>query len=1013
MALPLKLRRSRALPLLAVLSLSAAVPEIVAGQTAGAEEPDSLRLRLLERLERLARPTGADSALFVADSIREEELRTGNANLDRSDSVAAVLLALPGFSVTTYEAELASFDAISRRFLLERGEGSSGVRLTRGDINVQADTTIEYDEGQSLVSARGNPSLTNSQGEPLEADALVYHVGDAYGSARGASTEYREGGTTWAVQGDMPFATADSLFLTAGHFTSCELDKPHYHFAMGDMKIVNESVLVGRDVRLYFEDVPVMRLPFIVQSLAEGRQSGILTPRFSVNDVIRGSSGYKRRISNLGFYWAINDYLDATTAVDWFSDNFVSLSGSAQYNLAKKFLSGSLTARRYWGVDGSTKLAFDTRHDWEVDERTQIRMAGSFASDTDFVRQNSFDPTEVTQSIDSQGGVSRRFDWGSLALSANRRQYLSDDRTEWTLPTANLSLSTITLFPAPANRAGLFNNMTWSGSASFSRATTSRPQPEIFDIRSASNDRLNAGIRHSLSLGNLSIRQNVDLNEELTLDVPEAYLLLGDSADTNELVVGVPARSIADATLSWTTGIDFQQQLVGSTTITPSVRFSGNLQRSDTSTLAQSFVAAPVRTSFGANLKTDIYGFGPGFGEFEMIRHKFSPSFEYEWSPGAQPSQLQRDVFGARALQPKNVISLTVNQTWEAKPREVESDVDVGLAEEDTTGATDEVKGVPGPDDPAAGDTAVSEERMEPPVQEAEPVSDALTAGADSDGPRRIQRTTPVNLLSLRTSVVRYDFVVADSQGAFLDGFETTRLNNQISSDFLRGLTVSVEHDLFEDLPTGRRFAPHLSQMNFGFGMGSGSSLFRWLTRALGGGDGTSADDEPATLSPFDDATTNDESSIIPQTAPRGFATENRAGGQNIGGAGGGRAAGGGWRVQLSYSLQRPRAGGEDGGGFGRNTGQMVSSDFTMKPTDMWDLSWRTSYDVSRNAFNDHIIRLTRDLHRWQAHFDFLKTATGNWSFRFEVALLDNRDLKFDYEQRNPEAGGGRTRSFR
>ena len=988
----------------AILLSVVAGPQLAAAQETREPPVDSLRLRLLDRLERLARPTGADSTLFVTDSIREEEARLGISAPTRGDSISAMLLALPGYSFTAYQAEEASFDAQSRIFVLDRGDAAGGVSLTRGDITVRADTTIEYDEGQAIVRARGNPVVTNPQGEPLEAEALIYHVGDDFGSARAASTEYREGGTNWVVHGDMPHATADSLFLTHAHFTSCELEVPHYHFAMGDMKIVNESVLVGRDVRLYFADVPVFWLPFIAQSLAQGRQSGILTPRFSVNDVVRGSSGYKRRISNLGFYWAINDYLDAQTSVDWFSDNFVSLTGAAQYNLARQFLSGSLTARRYWGADGATKLAFDTRHDWEIDERTRIRMAGSFASDTDFVRQNSFDPTEVTQSIDSEGGASRRFDWGSLALSSNRRQYLSDDRTEWTLPAVNLSLSTITLFPAAANRAGLFNNLTWSGSASFSRSTERRLRGELFEVRNAPRDRMTGGVRHSLSIGRLSVRQNLDVTENATHEVPEAFLLLGDSVPESALLVGAPARSVNNAELRWTTGIDYQQQLIGSTTITPSVSISSNMVRSDTSTLAQGFVGAPLRASVGANLKTDFYGFGPGFGEFEMIRHKVSPSIEYQWSPGANPTALQRDVFGARALQPQNVIALTLNQTWEAKPREEDGEESAvaadSIAVEDTTAAGEGLE-------PAGDTTALDPGELEPDAVAAPAVAAPAPGrpgvGQEDDGPRRIQRTPPVNLLSLRTSVVRYDFVVADSLGSFLSGFETTRLSNQISSDFMRGLTVSVEHELFEELPEGRRFAPHLSQMNFGFGLGSESSLFQWLRRMLDGGAQAGAS-EPDAASPLDDRGASTESSVIPQATPRGFARPGSAGL-----AGRGRGGSGGWRVQLAYSLQRPR-GTTVGDGFAAATAQMVTSDFSLKPTEKWDLSWRTSFDVERQAFNDHIIRLSRDLHRWEAHFDFLKTATGNWSFRFEVALLDNRDLKFDYEQRNPDAGYGRPR---
>jgi hypothetical protein len=83
----------------------------------------------------------------------------------------------------------------------------------------------------------------------------------------------------------------------------------------------------------------------------------------------------------------------------------------------------------------------------------------------------------------------------------------------------------------------------------------------------------------------------------------------------------------------------------------------------------------------------------------------------------------------------------------------------------------------------------------------------------------------------------------------------------------------------------------------------------------------------------------------------------------------------------------------------------MITGSLQLQPTDAWTLAWQTAYDLERGAFNDHSIRLTRDLHEWQANFDFLQTATGNWSFRFEVSLLANRDLKFDYDQQNLDLG--------
>jgi len=148
---------------------------------------------------------------------------------------------------------------------------------------------------------------------------------------------------------------------------------------------------------------------------------------------------------------------------------------------------------------------------------------------------------------------------------------------------------------------------------------------------------------------------------------------------------------------------------------------------------------------------------------------------------------------------------------------------------------------------------------------------------------------------------------------------------------------------------------------------------------------------EPENVDDLDFEGTTDESSIVPVSGRQDLsAGEARAQRQ--------QGSAGGWNANLSYSLQRPRD-------PTRLASQMLSGTVRLEPTDQWSVSWRTAYDLELGAFNDHSIRLTRDLHRWEANFDFLQTATGNWTFRFEVSLRDNRDLKFDYKQRNLDLG--------
>jgi hypothetical protein len=101
------------------------------------------------------------------------------------------------------------------------------------------------------------------------------------------------------------------------------------------------------------------------------------------------------------------------------------------------------------------------------------------------------------------------------------------------------------------------------------------------------------------------------------------------------------------------------------------------------------------------------------------------------------------------------------------------------------------------------------------------------------------------------------------------------------------------------------------------------------------------------------------------------------------------------WRASLSYSLQRTRpTAGREGTDL-----QTLRANVTFDPTQHWSVRWTTSYSFTDAAFSDHILTLSRDLHRWTANFDFLKGQNGNFAFQFRVQLRDQPDLKLDYDQ--------------
>jgi len=112
---------------------------------------------------------------------------------------------------------------------------------------------------------------------------------------------------------------------------------------------------------------------------------------------------------------------------------------------------------------------------------------------------------------------------------------------------------------------------------------------------------------------------------------------------------------------------------------------------------------------------------------------------------------------------------------------------------------------------------------------------------------------------------------------------------------------------------------------------------------------------------------------------------------------GGGR----GFNLSLNYTRIRTRPQADTGFVPGGGASQQVGFTLSFQPTAHWSATWDSNYNFDTRQFGAHFIRLERDLHRWHASFSFSKAPTGNFAFSFYVALLDQPDIKFDYEQQS------------
>jgi hypothetical protein len=885
----------------------------------------------------------------------------GPDRLMREDSVLAQLRALEGYAVTEYRGESAVFEVEGDRLVLT-GES----RVEREGSSLETDSLLVYAGETGVVCGYGAPVLSG-QTEPVESERVCFDIERELGVAVGARTQFQQQ-ATWYVRG----AENQVYLLTAGdratlygegtEFTSCELDHPHYTFRAESVKMVEEGTMVARNITLRFADVPVFWLPWMVQSMKRGRRSGLLMPEFGVNDIVRNSSGYNRHLSNLGFYWAINDYMSAKGTFEWYSDNWTAVEGALTYRWLRQFLRGSLTAKRYWrqrdGEIVSKEFTLNTSNSWQPDERTRVQLNANFATSHDFVRDYSFDPRELNRRITSSASVNRSFSWGSVSIGADRSEQLSTGQVDLELPGLSLNISPITLLEVGEGRG-----LSWSGSGSFNNRT--RTGPAEFDIRD--QETMTASYSHRFNLGSLGLSQRVNWSDDFRGALP------ADTAGQGAV------EEEASERLGWNTSLSYQQALWPGTTVSPSLTVTGNQLRDERT--GGAYVAEPTRISAGASLNTALYGFWPGFGNFSRIRHKIAPSLRWSYSPAPEVTELQQEIFGTNpaTLREQNQLSLSFNQTFEAKVREPEPEPG------DTAKGGTAGRGAAGGAGTGAGALGSQAEEPEP--------------GAPGE-PRRLPQAEKVMLLALdtRTSFV-YDFVAASEEGR---GFQTKSISNSIRSDLLRGFQLTATHDLFEgdegviSDTTTRTFAPALTNLTASFSIDHEFWLFRVLGLA-GGGDGPAGPGRGAEPPPegAEGVAGSDDPRVGAEADP-----DQGAGSSLVSNRGntaeGPRAGVRGWRASLNYTLQRSRP-----GQSGTSESQLLSGNLSFEPTEKWSVRWSTAYSFTDGEFANHVLTLSRDLHRWQANFDFIKAQNGNFAMQFRVQLRDNPDLKLDYDQRS------------
>src|SRR5690606_36360699 len=185
-------------------------------------------------------------------------------------------------------------------------------------------------------------------------------------------------------------------------------------------------------------------------------------------------------------------------------------------------------------------------------------------------------------------------------------------------------------------------------------------------------------------------RNSIRISDVLN-DFPQRRQIYTDVNDTSSKVERVFARDFVTG-LDWDTGFNLPSFFQGTWNVTPTISFQKVDGRSPlvvrTERTGGKFLTQSMRPSYGLSVSPKLYGFFPGIGPVERIRHSIEPLLTFAYTPRGNVSNeflaANGDIAqGYLGNNPQSMISLGFSTNFEAKLRPRESDADTMAA--DTT----------------------------------------------------------------------------------------------------------------------------------------------------------------------------------------------------------------------------------------------------------------------------------------------------------------------------------------
>jgi len=324
---------------------------------------------------------------------------------------------------------------------------------------------VTFDSETKRMRAEDAPVLNDGK-DKIVGTTMTYDLNSRQGTIYEGRTTYDRG----FIYGEQVRRVSENTFYVKhGTYSTCDLRETHYHFESAKMRVQLQDKVVARPVILYIQNVPVLALPFYVFPIKPGRHSGFQLPQLEFGSATGGG----KFVRNVGYYWAINDFMDASAWGDWYQGSSWVAHGQFRYN--KRYGYTGQIAGSYQDQFGSSSNRWDlfVRHyqtlarNYALTAQVNYVNSSTYLSDVDLGHSVFL---RVQRNLRSNLSLQRGWNGGAFSLGVLQNEDLYPDpgdlQSQWQVPSVSYSLNARPIGrPARGKEAG---NLSWLSSTTYS-----------------------------------------------------------------------------------------------------------------------------------------------------------------------------------------------------------------------------------------------------------------------------------------------------------------------------------------------------------------------------------------------------------------------------------------------------------------------------------------------------------------------------------------------------------------